>query len=61
MGVTGATVIPALALFNVDDSLQLMNQTLSWTYCGLSFIYASLFCAGMLLLGLASFARQDIP
>jgi hypothetical protein len=59
--VTGATLIPALALFNVDDSLQLMSQTLSWTYCGLSFIYASLFCAGTLLLGLATFARQDIP
>lgn len=59
--VTGATLIPALALFNVDDSLQLMQQTLSWTYCGLSFFYASLFCAGTLLLGLAAFARQDIP
>lgn len=59
--ITGLTVIPALALFNVDDSLQLMHQTLSWTYCGFSFIYASLFCAGTLLLGLATFARQDIP
>ena len=61
LGWTGATVIPALALFNVDDSLQLVQQTLSWTYCGISFIYASLFCAGTLLLGLATFARQDIP
>jgi len=61
LDLMGATVIPALALFNVDDSLQLMGQTLSWTYCGISFIYASLFCAGTVLLGLATFARQDIP
>ena len=61
LDMMGAIVVPALALFNVDDSLQLMGQTLSWTYCMFSFIYASLFCAGTVLLGLATFARQDIP
>lgn len=61
LGAQGATIIPALAAFNVDDSLQLANQTLGWTYCAAAFSYAFLTCAGWLMIGLALFVRQDIP
>lgn len=60
LGVLGGVVVPALATFNVDDSLQLIGQRLDWTYCGAAFIYAFLSCGGWLLIGLALFARQDI-
>lgn len=61
LGVNGVVVIPALAVFNVDDTLQLASQTLTWGYCLLTFLYACLCYAGCGLLGLAVFARQDIP
>jgi len=60
LGMLGGGVVPALAVFNVDDSLQLIGQRLDWTYCGAAFIYAFLSCGGWLLIGLALFARQDI-
>jgi len=61
LGVAGAVVIPALAFFNVDDALQLASQALPWGYALLAFLYALLCYAGCGLLGLAVFARQDIP
>lgn len=61
LGLYGAVVIPALALFNVDDALQLASQPLTLGYGLLTFLYALLCCAGCGLLGLAVFARQDIP
>jgi len=60
LGVLGGVVVPALATFNVDDSLQLIGQRLDWTYGVAAFIYASLSCGGWLLLGHALFSRQDI-
>jgi hypothetical protein len=60
LGFLGGVVVPALATFNVDDSLQLIGQRLDWTYCGAAFIYAFLSCGGWLLIGLGLFARQDI-
>jgi hypothetical protein len=61
LGIPGAVVIPALAYFNVDDCLQLVTQPLTAGYVVLTFLYAALCSAGCLLLGLALFARQDIP
>ncbi len=61
LDVMGALAVPALAVFNIDDALQLPGQRLSWTYCGVSCLYALLYCAGCLLIGLAVFKRQDIP
>ena len=57
----GAVVIPALALFNVDDAIQLVGQPLSWGYVASAALYTILFSTGSLLLGLAMFQRQDIP
>lgn len=59
-GIGGAVAIPALALFNVDDVIQVPGQRLSATYLTATIAYASCFCAGCLLTGLALFERQDI-
>jgi hypothetical protein len=59
-GAMGGVVIPALALFNVDDGIQL-GLPVSWAYIGITGLYTALFCAGWLLIGLAVFKRQDIP
>jgi ABC-type transport system involved in multi-copper enzyme maturation permease subunit len=56
-----AAVIPALALFNIDDTIQLSNQSCSAIYLGLSGLYAVSYSSGILLIGLALFKRQDIP
>ncbi|MBA3686730.1 MAG: hypothetical protein H0W72_16020 [Planctomycetes bacterium] len=61
LDIMGAVLVPALAAFNIDDALQLPGQRLSWTYCGTACLYAVLYCAGCLLVGLAVFKRQDIP
>jgi len=61
LGLYGAVIIPALAVFNVDDALQLTTQPLTLGYGLLTVLYAFLCCAGCGLLGLAVFARQDIP
>jgi hypothetical protein len=61
MKLTGALIIPALTVFNIDDAIQLTGQTLSWTYVGSTALYTTLFAAGSLLLGLSLFQRQDIP
>jgi ABC-type Na+ efflux pump permease subunit len=61
LGWHGLLLIPDLAAFNVDDSLQLVSQPLTVGYCLLTFLYALLCCTGCGLLGLAVFARQDIP
>ena len=57
----GAVVIPALALFNIDDAIQIADQPLSWVYVASAALYTILFAAGSLLLGLSLFQRQDIP
>lgn len=57
----GAVVIPALALFNVDDAIQLTGQSVSWSYVASAALYTILFSAGSLLVGLSLFQRQDIP
>ena len=61
MKLMGAVVIPALSIFNVDDAIQLMGQSVSWTYVGSAALYSILFAAGCLLVGLSVFQRQDIP
>ncbi len=61
MKLMGAVVVPALALFNVDDAIQLGGQGLSWGYLGSTALYTLLFATGSLLLGLSLFQRQDIP
>ena len=57
----GAVVIPALALFNIDDTMQFQTQTCSTAYFVFSLLYAVLYCTGILSIGLALFKRQDIP
>ena len=54
-------MVPALALFNIDDAIQLMDQPLGWSYVASTALYTGLFAAGSLLIGLALFERQDIP
>ena len=61
MNLTGAVVVPALALFNADDAIQLAGLSLSWTYVASAALYTLLFATGSLLLGLSLFQRQDIP
>jgi ABC-type transport system involved in multi-copper enzyme maturation permease subunit len=60
MGFMGAGVIPALALFNLDDCIQLPGHPVSGPYLLLTVLYMALYCAGCLLIGLALFKRQDI-
>jgi ABC-type transport system involved in multi-copper enzyme maturation permease subunit len=60
MGVMGAVALPALALFQVDDSIQLPGHPLSLGYLGLTLLYSVMYCAGCLAIGLALFKRQDI-
>jgi hypothetical protein len=61
MKLTGAVVIPALALFNIDDAIQIAGQPLGWSYVASTALYTVLFAAGSMLIGLAMFQRQDIP
>jgi hypothetical protein len=56
-----AAAMPALALFNIDDTIQLGNQSCSAIYLGLSGLYAVSYSSGILFIGLALFKRQDIP
>lgn len=59
-GVLGAVALPALALFQVDDPIQLPGHPLSVGYLGLTVLYSAMYCAGCLAIGLALFKRQDI-
>jgi hypothetical protein len=59
-GIPGALVIPGLALFNLDDAIQL-NSPVTSVYVAMTVLYTALFCAGWLMLGLAWFKHQDIP
>jgi hypothetical protein len=61
LGVMGAGVVPALALFNLDDHIQLEGMRLTTGYCLGTMLYSLLFCTGSLLVGTALFERQDIP
>jgi len=60
-GMMGAGVVPALALFNIDDHIQLSGMLLSPLYLAATGLYMALFCAGSLVIGWALFERQDIP
>jgi hypothetical protein len=60
MGLSGLIVLPALNLFQVDDSIQLPDHPLSIGYLSLTVLYTVLYCAGCLFIGLAMFKRQDI-
>lgn len=60
LGFMGGVVLPALALFQVDDSIQLPGHPLSLGYLGLTMLYSAMYCAGCLAIGLALFKRQDI-
>lgn len=60
LGFMGGVVVPALALFQVDDSIQLPGHPLSLGYLGLTVLYSAMYCAGSLAIGLALFKRQDI-
>lgn len=61
LGWMGAGAVPALALFNLDDFIQLPGMQVTWGYATGTMLYTALFCAGSLLVGLALFERQDIP
>ncbi len=60
LGLMGGVVLPALALFQVDDSIQLPGHPLSLGYVCLTMLYSAMYCAGCLAIGLALFKRQDI-
>ncbi len=60
MGLMGVVVVPALALYNLDDSIQLADHPLTLSYALTALLYTILLCAGWLLAGLALFKRQDI-
>lgn len=59
-GAMGGLAVPALALFNLDDSIQLPGHPVSLGYAGLTMLYSAMYCAGCLFLGLALLKRQDI-
>jgi hypothetical protein len=59
LGWTGAGPVPALAVFNLDDAIQL-GTGVSSAYLALTGLYTALFCAGWLLVGAAILERQDI-
>lgn len=61
LGVHAAGLVPALALFNIDEALQFPDLRPSLGYFLLCLCYAALYSAGFLLAGLALFKRQDIP
>ena len=61
LGQHGAVLVPALQIFNIDDSLQFRDQGLPWAYFALCLVYALLYSSGILSIGLAWFRRQDIP
>ena len=56
-----AGLVPALALFTVDDSLHFEDMRLDVGYFLLCLTYAALYACGALAIGLACFKRQDIP
>lgn len=58
-GVQGAGLIPALALFNLDDAIQL-GTGVSGQYLALTGLYTALFATGWVLVGAALLDRQDI-
>ena len=58
---TGAFIVPALNLFNIDSSLQFAYLDLSAGYVLGSVGYALIFCTGCVCLGLALIKAQDIP
>ena len=58
---SGALLIPALNLLNIDSSLQFQNLDLSTAYVLSSIGYTAIFCAGCVCLGLALIKAQDIP
>ncbi len=60
MGFSGFVVLPTLTLFQVDDSIQLPDHSLSLGYLGLTMLYTVMYCTGCLFIGLAMFKRQDI-
>lgn len=60
VGVMGATAVPALAVFNLDDCIQL-DLPVSSGYLAMTALYTACVCAGWLCIGLAVFERQDIP
>lgn len=59
-GLMGAGPVPALALFNLDDSIQFTDHPVSAGYLLMTGLYSALYCAGCLFTGLALFRRQDI-
>lgn len=59
-GMMGAGPMPALALYNLDDSIQFQDHPVSVGYLLMTGLYTALYCAGCLLTGLALFRRQDI-
>jgi hypothetical protein len=60
VGIPGAVALPALAVYNLDDCIQL-NLPLSNGYLAMTALYTACVCAGWLCIGLAVFQRQDIP
>ena len=60
-GILGAVVIPGLAVFNIDDCIQLTGTPPSAAYLLGTLLYSALFGTGCWLIGLALFQRQDIP
>lgn len=59
-GLMGAGLIPALEIFNLDDSLQFQDRIVSGSYLLMTGLYTGLYCGGCILAGLALFRRQDI-
>jgi ABC-type transport system involved in multi-copper enzyme maturation permease subunit len=60
LGLMGGGITPALAVFNIDDCIQL-DLPVSGAYLAMTVLYTACFCAGCLSIGLAVFRRQDIP
>jgi ABC-type transport system involved in multi-copper enzyme maturation permease subunit len=61
LGAASTLVLPALHLFTIDDAIHFQDIEVTPAYFTICLLSAGLYGAACLLVGLAGFARQDIP
>ncbi|MFW5859281.1 MAG: ABC transporter permease [Planctomycetota bacterium] len=60
IGLPTTVILPALAIFQIDDALQFRRFPIEPDYFGLCVVHSLLYSSGCLLLGLSLFKRQDL-
>ena len=61
MGWVSVGLLPALAIFNVDDALHFSDVDITPFYFILSFVHAAFYSAACLIIGISVLQHQDIP